>query len=71
MEDKAGEVQGLEKSVADLEVLLDKEGLAGYGRPKENRACDRPKVTLWRELEMRGERHSQDVVGLGLELILI
>ena len=26
-------------------------------------------MALWRELGMRSERHSQDVVGLGLELM--
>ena len=69
MKDKAEEVQGLEKPVADLEALLDKEGQAGYERLKENRACDHPKVALWHELGMRGERHSQGVVELGLELM--
>ena len=52
-----------------MEALLDKESLAEYERLKENRACDRPKVALWRELGMRGERYSQDVVELGLELM--
>ena len=66
MEDKAEEVQGLEQSVADLEVLLDKESLAEYERLKENRACDRPRVALWRGLGMCGERYSQGVVELGL-----
>ena len=46
MEDKAEEVQGLDQPVADLEALLDKESLAEYERPKENRACNRRKVAL-------------------------
>ena len=62
-------MQGLEQPVADLDALLDKESLAEYERLKENRACDLPKVALWRELGMRGERYSQDVVRLGPELI--
>ena len=58
VEDKTGEVHGLEQSIADLEALLDKEGLAGYERLRKNRACDRPKVALWRKLGMRGGRYS-------------
>ena len=69
MEDKAEEVQGLGQSVADLEALLDKESLAENERLKENRACDRPKVALWRGLGIRGGRYSQSVVELGLELM--
>ena len=69
VEDKAEEVQSLDQSVADLEALLHTEGLAGYERLKGSRACDRPKVALWRGLRMRGERYSQDAVGLGLELM--
>ena len=55
VEDKAGEVQGLEQPAADLEALLDKESLAGYERLKGNRACNRPRVTLWSGLGMSGE----------------
>ena len=69
VEDKAEEVQGLEQPVADLEALQYKESLAEYERLKESRACDRPKVALWRKLGMRGGRYSQDVVELGQELM--
>ena len=69
-EDQAEEVRELAKTVAELEALLDKDSKQQYDCLRASReGAEEPSISLMRELGVRGERYSQDVVELGLELM--
>ena len=70
VEDRTEEVRQLGQTVAELESCLDARSKAEYDRLRAAKAdAGEPSINLWRELGVRGERYSHDVVELGLELM--